>query len=187
AINRTVLSEKQGTLLRDALAVIVETELPKVKGRKAIILITDGKDAGSVISENDMFHRLVESDAPIYSVLYETVATVPSLSQPNNSQNEKIKYDKKKLKEFQIAQQKKNEAAASFMQKVSDVTGGRSYQKEISNLSDAFANITEELRKQYLIGFYPESENYNISQHQIKIKIDKKDAIVRLKNYKLLK
>jgi Ca-activated chloride channel homolog len=182
AINRITLSEKQGTLLRDALAVIVETEITKVKGRKAIILITDGKDAGSIISENDMFFRLIESDAPIYSILYETVATIPSINQ-----NEKIKYDKKKLKEFQIAQQKKNESAASFMQKLSDVTGGRSYQKEISNLSDAFANITEELRKQYLIGFYPESENYNISQHQIKIKIDKKDAIVRLKNYKLLK
>ncbi len=181
AINRIVLGEKQGTLLRDAISVIVEKELPKVKGRKAIILITDGKDAGSVIGENELLNSLAESDAPIYSIFYETT--------PNQTNNlkENIKYDKKKLKQFQTAQQKKNEEAANFMQKISEVTGGRGYQKEINNLSEAFITITEELRKQYLIGFYPEDANYNIAKHQIKIKIDKKNAVVRLKNYKLLR
>lgn len=189
AINRIVLSENQGTLLRDSISIIVEQELRKVKGRKAIILITDGKDAGSNISENGLLNNLVESDAPIYSILYETVPTVNLTNQQNmsNDPKVKVKIDKKKLKEFQLAQQKKNEAAANFMQKISEVTGGRSYGKEISNLGEAFNSITEELRKQYLIGFYPEEENYNISKHQIRIKIDKKNAVVRLKNLNLLK
>jgi Ca-activated chloride channel homolog len=179
AIKRTVLGEKQGTVMRDAISVIIEKELPRVKGRKAIILITDGKDAGSSVGENDLLHKLAESDAPIYSVLYETVLSVEPLDNK--------KYDKKKLKQYQIAQQKKNEEAANFMEKLADVTGGRSYRKEINNLSEAFVTITEELRKQYLIGFYPEDANYNISKHQIKIKIDIKNAVVRLKNYTLLK
>jgi Ca-activated chloride channel homolog len=184
AIKKTVLGDKPGTLMRDSISVIVEKELPKVNGRKAIILITDGKDAGSVIGENELLNRLAESDAPIYSILYETVPT------PQNNSKESIdnkKYDQKKLKQFQLAQQKKNEEAAAFMGKLSDITGGRSYRKEINNLNEAFITITEELRKQYLIGFYPEDSNYNISKHQIKIKIDKKNVVVRLKNYNLLK
>jgi hypothetical protein len=72
------------------------------------------------------------------------------------------------------------------MQKISEITAGRSYRKEV-NLDEAFISITEELRKQYLIGFYPEEENYNISKHQIRIKIDRKNAVVRLKNLNLLK
>lgn len=185
AIKRTVLGEKQGTLMRDAISVIVESELRKVKGRKAIIVITDGKDAGSSITENELLYSLAESDAPIYSILYETI---PPTKQENSTiPSNKIKYDKKKLKEFNLAQQRKNENAANFMEKMSDIAGGRSYRKEINNLSEAFMNITEELRKQYLIGFYPDDANYNIANHQIKIKTDKTNAVVRLKNYKLLK
>ena len=183
AIKRTVLGEKPGTLMRDAISVIVEKELPKVTGRKAIILITDGKDAGSVIGEIDLLRKLAESDAPIYSVLYETVPFASSSQEPIDIK----KYDKKKLKQYQIAQQKKNEEAASFMQKLAEITGGRSYRKEIDNLSEAFVTVTEELRKQYLIGFYPEDANYNLAKHQIKIKIDRKNVAVRLKNYTLLK
>jgi Ca-activated chloride channel homolog len=185
SISRTILGEKQGTLMRDAISLIIENELPKVKGRKAIVLITDGKDAGSTINEKELLHNLVESDAPIYSILYETIPTVAGSNQKNPPDN--IKYDKKKLKQYQIAQQKKNEEAANLMDKISEITSGRSYRKEINNLSEAFINITEELRKQYLIGFYPEDVNYNISKHQIKIKIDKKNVVVRLKNYTLLK
>jgi Ca-activated chloride channel homolog len=188
-IDKIVLGEKPGTIMRDAISVIVEKELPKVRGRKAIILITDGKDAGSGIDERVLLDSLTESDAPIYSILYETVPSVATSTTQDNSKKPptNIKYDKKKLKQFQLAQQKKNEEAANFMAKMSDVTGGRSYKKEINNLNEAFNNITEELRKQYLIGFYPESDKYNVSEHQIKIKIDKKNAVVRLKNYKLLK
>jgi Ca-activated chloride channel homolog len=184
-INKIVLGEKPGTIMRDSISVIVEKELPKANGRKAIILITDGKDAGSAIDEKALLYSLAESDAPIYSIRYETI---PSVAAANpKTPVDKIKYDKKKLKQFQLAQQKKNEEAANFMEKMSDVTGGRSFEKEINNLNEAFNNITEELRKQYLIGFYPESDKYNVSEHQIKIKIDKKNAVVRLKNYKLLK
>jgi Ca-activated chloride channel homolog len=184
-LKRTVLGNKPGTLLRDAISLIVEKELSKVNGRKAIILITDGKDAGSRTGEKELLFNLAESDAPVYSILYETI---PSSAKPNQQNNsDKIKYDKKKLKQFQLDQQKKNEEAANFMDKMSGITGGRSYRKEINNLSEAFGTITEELRKQYLIGFYPESENYNLSAHRIKITINKNNAVVRLKNLNLLK
>ena len=105
--------------------------------------------------------------------------------------------DQAKVQSYQLIQdqinkikdikQKKNEEAADFMGQMSDITGGRTYRKEINNLGEAFNQIAEELRKQYLIGFYPDDSNYDASRHQIKIKVDKNNVVVRMKNYKLLK
>ena len=189
AIKRTVLSGKPGTLLRDAISAVMDKEFVKVKGRKAIILITDGKDAGSAISKNDLLYHLSESDAPIYSVYYETVVALPPPA-VKTGKKEAAKnqgYSEKRLKKIHADQQQRNEDAAGFLEQISEVTGGRSYRKEINNLGEAFNNITEELRKQYLIGFYPDDTNYNVSRHQIKIKVDKKNVVVRMKNYALLK
>jgi len=93
----------------------------------------------------------------------------------------------KQIIQLQAEIKKKNEEAANYLQKMSDVTGGRLYQKEINNLSEAFNNIAEELRKQYLISFYPNDTNYKLSDHQIKVKVDLKNAVLRMKNYTLLK
>ncbi len=191
AIKRTVLSQKPGTLLRDTVGVTVEKELVKVTGRKAIVLITDGRDAGSTISKNNLLYRLAESDAPIYSVYYETVQVLMPTTPQNNGKIQ-TKAQNNHLSQKQISQmraeiKKKNVESADFLGKMSDVTGGRMYQREINNLSEAFNNIAEELRKQYLISFYPNDTNYKLSEHQIKVKVDQKNAVVRMKNYTLLK
>lgn len=191
AIKRTVLSQKPGTLMRDTIIVTVDNELAKVKGRKAIVLITDGKDAGSAISKTDLLFKLGESDAPIYSVLYEIDHIILRTTQPTNAkeptQNQNYQASQKQINRLQTERRKRNDEAAEYLGKVSDVTGGRMYRKEIDNLGEAFNNITEELRKQYLISFYPDDSNYNVSKHQLKVKVDKKDAVVRMKNYTLLK
>lgn len=191
AINRTVLSKKPGTLMRDTISVTVDKELVKVKGRKAIILITDGKDAGSAISKNDLLYRLAESDAPVYSINYETVRVMlPNNATQNTNDKNKIQtysISQKQITQIQTERRKKNEEAADYLGKISEVTGGRIYRKEIDNLAEAFNQIAEELRKQYLISFSPDEENYNISKHQIKIKVDKTNVVVRMKNNTLLK
>jgi Ca-activated chloride channel homolog len=189
AIKRTVLSIRPGTLMRDTISVVVEKELKKVKGRKAIILITDGKDAGSSISKVALLYRLAESEAPVYTIFYETVLAPRTIS-PNNSKepskNQPLQYSQKQISQYQADQRKKNLESADFLDKIANVTGGRSYRKEINNLGEAFNNIAEELRKQYLVSFYPTEENYALSKHQIKIKVDKVNAIVKMKNQSLV-
>lgn len=176
AIKRTVMSQQNGTLMRDTLFVTVDKELAKVKGRKAIILITDGKDLGSSVSKTDLLYRLQESDAPIYSIFYET------LSNPLPNAKEQAKLNKKKFNQFKADQQKKNKEAIEFLQKTAEITGGRIFPKELDNLDEAFQKIADELRKQYLISFYPEETNYDISRHQIKVKVNKSGVVVRTKN-----
>lgn len=185
AIKRISLSQKNGTLLRDTISVTVEKELTKVKGRKAIIVISDGKDVGSAITQNELLYNLNESDAPVYSVIYPNNSIPFSANSQNKNQISKV--DPKKFKLFQSEQLKKTAEGVEYLSKVSEITGGRIFQKEINNLSEAFNTIAEELRKQYLISFYPDDSNYDVSKHQLRIKVDKKNAVIRMKNINLLK
>ena len=191
AIKKTVISQKPGTLMRDTVFVTVDKELAKVKGRKAIILITDGKDAGSAINKDDLLYRLAESDAPIYSIFYESVnMKLPTISPKTTKDSTKIQsyqLSQDQINKIKAIKQKKNEEAADFMGQMSDITGGRTYRKEINNLGEAFNQIAEELRKQYLISFYADDSKYDVSRHQIKIKVDKNNVVVRMKNNNLLR
>lgn len=180
AVKRTVMSQQNGTLMRDAIFVTVDKELANVKGRKAIILITDGKDLGSSVTKKELLFRLQESDTPIYSIIYETLNN----SLPNGKEPPNI--NRKKFNQFKADQQKKNQEATELLQKIAEITGGRTFPKELNNLNEAFKNVAEELRKQYLISFYPEETNYEISRHQIKVKVNKNNIVVRTKNVQKL-
>jgi VWFA-related protein len=191
AIKNIVMSDQPGTLLQDAIYVTVDRELAKTKGRKAIILITDGKDAGSAKTKKELMYRLEESDTPIYSIFYETTNFLFS-SQPANKNNPPIKavYPQtvpKPSAKTLAKQQQSNLQAAEFMQKMSDTTAGRIFPKNISNLNEAFLNVAEELRKQYLISYYPEDPNFDLTKHQIRIKVNRPNTVVRTKNYTRLR
>jgi von Willebrand factor type A domain len=71
-IEEVDIGQRFGTVMRDAVIEVVEQHFTRVKGRKAIILLTDGKDFGSSLSKDELLDRLEESDVMVYSVLYKT-------------------------------------------------------------------------------------------------------------------
>lgn len=79
AIKKAEIGDRIGTMLNDAVYEAVDKEFSKMKGRKAIILLTDGKDAGSYVSKRDLIYRLEESDTLVYPIFYET----ENFRQPN--------------------------------------------------------------------------------------------------------
>ena len=139
-----------------------------------MVLLTDGKDFGSNISMDNLTYSLQESDTMIYSIFYETGFRRQNQRRRGGvfrgRQNQRIG-----------RQNANNEKAADFLRDISDITAGRFYQNDIADLSSVFLSIAEELRKQYIIGYYPESvENGKV--YRIKINIDKPGAVVRAKN-----
>src|SRR6185436_18298865 len=62
-----------GTRLYDAVEDILKKQLATIPGRKAVVLFTDGVDTTSYRASYDSTIRMAEeSDAPIYSVDYDT-------------------------------------------------------------------------------------------------------------------
>ena len=150
-----------GTRLYDAIDLVINQELTRVQGRKAIVLFTDGVDTSS--RDADYQSNLMDAqelDALIYPVQYDTRG---DMNVPNSS--------KKKIDIWGTiiggifggsgnsgagTAQGDYELADQFLLELANSTGGREYKADsLQNMSQAFANVAEELRRQYSIGYYP--------------------------------
>jgi len=56
-----------------AVDAVLEEEFKTVKGRKAIVLLTDGKDYGSEVGEQTLMESAAEADTLIYSVFFRSL------------------------------------------------------------------------------------------------------------------
>ena len=69
--------------------------------------------------------------------------------------------------------------AAHYLDKISDLSAGRLYDSDIKDLDRAFRQISEELRSQYLLGFYPEKSKLDGAAHTLVVSVSVPDAVVR--------
>lgn len=205
AVKNAEIGEYVGTTLRDAVYEVVGRAFAGIKGRKAIILLTDGKDAGSRVSASDLLYSLQESDTLIYTVFYETGPNnrnqrnfpqdnvgifgggfprrggmggnrFPRNGGGNNFPNRRDNPQRRERAERQ------NEMAQDFLQDLSDITAGRFYSSEVGHLKKTFGLIVDELRYQYRLGFYPAEEKSAETLHQLKVKVSRPEAIVRARD-----
>jgi VWFA-related protein len=186
AIKDARVGARAGTTLRDAVAEVNERQFKLIDGRKAIILLTDGKDFGSRISEEELFDEAAESGAMIYSVFFETGIPrqswngqppfpgrgglgrrFPPMDRPrrNDRRRERVEM--------------RNEEAMAFLTKLSDLSAGRFYSSKVSDLKKTFKLIAEELRHQYRLGFYPDVSKADGQRHTLRVEVTATDLVVR--------
>ena len=186
AIKDAKVGARAGTTLRDAVAEVNERQFKRIDGRKAIILLTDGKDFGSRISEEELFDEAAESGAMIYSVFFET-------GFPRQSWNGQLPFpgrggwgrrfppidrprrDDRRRERVEM----RNEQAMAFLTKLSEVSAGRFYGSKVSDLKKTFKLIAEELRHQYRLGFYPDVGKADGQRHTLRVEVSATDAVVR--------
>ena len=70
--------------------------------------------------------------------------------------------------------------ATKYMQSLSSLTGGVVFQAEkFDETQSAFRAIAEELRKQYLIGYYLANDARNGKYRKVKVEVSRKGVQVR--------
>jgi VWFA-related protein len=70
--------------------------------------------------------------------------------------------------------------ADKFAEGISRSTGGQVFRVEnVTDIRSAFAAIAEELRNQYLLGYYARSDRRDGKYHKIKVEVVKKGLVVR--------
>jgi len=70
-----------------------------------------------------------------------------------------------------------------YLHELADRTAGRLYQADTtSNLATAFANVAEELRRQYSIGYYPKSQAQAGQRRSIKVRTTQPNLAVRARD-----
>jgi VWFA-related protein len=203
AVKQAEIGEFVGTTLRDAVFEVTERHFKTIKGRKAIILLTDGKDHGSQISGDDLIDATAESDAMIYSIFYTT--KMPNFNPdrlPRRDRNDRLPpfgrggrrrfpmngqfpQTSQGLPQFPDRAQRRermerqNEQAVEFLEDLSKASAGRFYRSEVSDIKKNFALIADELRHQYRLGFYPEGEKRQGNVHKLRVDVAQTDAVVR--------
>ncbi len=121
----------KGTLLYDAVYLASNEKLNQETGRKAMIILTDGEDEGSRIKINEAVAAAQKSNAIIYVILIADTAFYGGFN---------FGY-----------------SGYSAAKKMADETGGRviNVGNNGKKLEDAFQQIEDELRTQYVASYTP--------------------------------
>src|SRR5204862_5994459 len=70
-----------------------------------------------------------------------------------------------------------------YLHELADRTGARFYQADTTqNLSYAFANVAEELRRQYSIGYYPKNIAQVGQRRQLRVRVNQPNLAVRTRD-----
>lgn len=157
AIGRVQVSQVTGSDMYGAISLVLSKHFADLKGRKAIIALTDGMVAGRNNTAQQILDSMQETDTIFYPVIFTTNFYSRKKSQPA----------KPKL--------------VRILEILAEETAGRLYEKNATKLNEAFESIAGELKKQYLIGFYPESGPDGKSSGYFKVDVDQKGLIVRSK------
>lgn len=140
--------------------------MKKIRGRKAIVLFSDGGGEGIYSSLKDNFRKAEEGESLIYTIQFDNFITAP----PSHANNKEEFY-------------KALEEANNYMKDLANITGGRPYRiKNIANLEKTFASITEELRQQYNLGYYPKTKGKKGERRQIKVRVSVPNVAVRARS-----
>ena len=181
-----------GTRLRDAAFRTIARSFADVKGRKAVIILTDGKDVDSRISRDDLIYSLQESDALVYTVMFKTgFGRQLSIRERHLDRYWRIRDGRNvRFPGRDDARRQRaarmNERAIRFLQEMSEHTGGRFFATDDGKLKKAFSSIIEELRMQYRLGFYPPDGLEPDRLYNIRVRVARPDAIVRSRtNYRI--
>ncbi|HEV7744133.1 MAG TPA: VWA domain-containing protein [Pyrinomonadaceae bacterium] len=190
-----------GTKLYDAVDLVMNQRLNSVTGRKAIVLFTDGVDTTSRHASYDSNIRDAEElDALIYPVQYDTYddqggGGLPGSGRWPNSNSDVLGQIFGGI--FRKGggrhggrgggghgnSQREYEVANRYLHDLADRTGARSYQGDSSqDLTSAFANIAEELRRQYTLGYYPKSPAQAGQRRSIKVRVNQPNLAVRTRD-----
>jgi VWFA-related protein len=189
------------TRLYDAVDLVIKERLNRIKGRKAIVLFTDGVDTSSYLADYQSTLREVEElDALIYPIQYDTsdylramqnagTITIVSRSSswpfPGRSTSQTI-YSGPTNGGVALPGTTKAdyERADKYLHELADKTGARLYQaNDPTQLAQAFARIAEELRRQYSLGYYPQtSADASTERRQIKVRVKQPNLAVRARD-----
>ena len=190
AIRRT--NTGGGTRLYDAVEDILKKQLKTIPGRKAVVLFTDGVDTTSHRASYESTVRLAEeSDAPIYSVDYDTsgMASItggvhaPGLPSGNGTIFG-IPLPRTGIPGTTgTANPGDYRRAVEYLHALSDKTGGRFYSGDsLFGINQAFTWIAEELGRQYSLGYYPAKAGKDGERRQIKVKMTEADLVVKARD-----
>jgi Ca-activated chloride channel family protein len=129
--------------------------LKTVAGRKAMVVLSDGMDTGSDISQSDLTEMAQSTGAVVYSIKYANPMRFLSLTAT-------------------LAQ-----AVSHGLDRLSRETGGLTFPNPGRKTAEVFAQIESDLRNMYVLGFTPPDGARDGKFHKLEVRVAGPDLVVR--------
>ena len=176
--------------------------LGEIQGRKAVVLFTDGVDARSSRSTYEGTVQLVEElDAIFYTIRYDTYsAEADAAQQPQGPPAPARRLPGILGKILGVpsitiggggggggsrgSSRADYERGERYLHELAELTGGRYYDagRDLGRLDETFRLIAEELRRQYSLGYYPQTEGRPAGRRRIRVRVERPDLAVRARD-----
>ena len=122
---------------------LASQSLAPFSGRKVLVLISDGSNTVRGTTYDMALEQAVRSEVMVYSIIDVPIA----------------------------ASAGRDLAGEHAMITLSQETGGKYYYADASSLDRIFEQVSEDLRTQYLLGYYPKNDPESSGFHSISIKL----------------
>jgi len=158
---------KGQTVLNDAIYVTFDDLFRGLEGKKAVILLSDGVDTGSMVSFEESMELALRSEAMVYIVskLDEYWMAAIQARQEYSSRGWLIP---KELKDDYILRVRRS------LKRLADLSGGKYLDtKAFSSLTDVYAQVAEELKNQYWVSYIPKDKSKNGDWREIDIQVNR--------------
>jgi len=165
-----------GTLLYDAVYLASNEMMKKQQGRKALVILSDGVDRGSKESLQNSIETAQRADTLVYSILFSDREEYGNaggygeghmggggMGGGHRHYPQESRPDGKKI-----------------LEQISGETGGRFF--EVSKklpIEQIYADLDDELRNQYGLGYVPDKADIAPGYHKIHVTVKQKDLIVQ--------
>ncbi len=135
-----------GTKLYDAIWLACREKLRNEAGRKALVILSDGVDAGSRMELEDALEAAQRSDTVIHFIMISDPGYY-GFGGPSGS---------------------------GVARKLAEETGGRAiFVRDEKRLDEAFEQISEELRNQYTLGYYSANSRRDSKFRKLQVKVNR--------------
>lgn len=200
AIRQTEFGD--GTSLYEAVDFVIQRQLNQIQGRKAVVLFTDGVDTTSRRANYQTSIRgAEEAEALIYPVRYDTQSDMNG-GWGNGGGNYPNRYPRRQGGWGGVlgtilgggggnvrvgrgggagSSSAEYETGKRYLEDLARNSGGRAFEAR-NDLNAAFSGIAEELRRQYSIGYYPETVGKVGDRKQIRVRVMRPNLVVRAKS-----
>ncbi len=174
-----------GTSLYSAVDATLKY-LANFKGRKAMVLFTDGVDTTSKkIGRSDNLDFAKESDVVIYVAQYDTY--IPPTESEMGEGERRYQTGSVENSGFPGGRKTDYERATIYLQNLADYSGGRLFQgRDLNTIILAYSKIISEMSHNYSLGYSPK-ENAKKGQRKIKVKVNREKVAIRAKNVYVVK
>jgi VWFA-related protein len=180
-----------GTLLYDAIFLACDEIAKKQTGRKAIVVLTDGEDRGSKETLNSAIESAQRAETVVYAIYIGGHE-----DSDNNGYNPGMGrrggmgggypggypgggYPGGGYPGRYPRQQENRPNGKKILQEIAEQTGGRYFQaSKKDSVDDIYAQIAEELRTQFMLGYTPPKDQSG-GYHSVHLTTKKKDLTVQ--------